>query len=318
MAVKKNVFKFSRIFLLIILLIFYSFYNFSNITCKASDANNLFVGGTGEKNYPEIQDAIDNSTENDTVIVFAGIYNESIVVNKSINIIGLDQNNVIINANDSLYVFLIRSSYVNISGFTIQGGKIGIFVSGPEFSFNNFSGNNISDNDEGIRLVNTSSNDIFNNIIQSHGDIGIVLYESCNNNISENLLVNNGKSVYLNKWSNDNIIHKNNLTENNLGISLEFSFNNSINENYIGNNSCGIYLTNSKTNNVTDNYIEFNNECGIFSSNSDDNLISSNNFFKNKQDIKFEAKPPEIKALGFEFLIFFVAIIFFICIKRYV
>jgi len=112
MEVKKFVFKFSRIFLLITLLLLYSLNNFSIITCKAIDANNLFVGGTGEKNYLKIQDAIDNSTENDTVIVFEGIYNESIVVNKPINIIGLDQNNVIINANDSLYVFLIRSSCI--------------------------------------------------------------------------------------------------------------------------------------------------------------------------------------------------------------
>jgi len=319
MEVKKNVFKFGRIYFLIIILFLYSFNNFSTIkTCKAFETNNLFVGGTGDKNYSKIQDAIDNSKENDTIFVFDGMYKESVVVNKSINIIGINKNNVFINGTDKLYVFLIKSSYVNISGFTIQGGKIGIFVSGQEFLFNNFSGNNISNNTEGIRFVNTSNNNIFDNIIQSHSNFGIVFYESCYNNISENLLLNNGKAIFLNKCSDNNIIQNNNLTKNDLGISLDFSFNNLVTENYIGNNSYGIYLTNSKTNNITNNIIEFCDECGIFISNSDDNVITPNVFLKNNQDIKLDTKLPEIKTPGFEFLFFFVALFLFLCLKKYI
>jgi nitrous oxidase accessory protein len=319
MIVKKNIFKFVRIYFLVTVLILYSFNNFSIIkTCKAFEIDNLFVGGFGDKNYTKIHDAIDDSKENDTIIVYSGTYNESIVVNKSINLIGLNVDNVIINGNDSLYVILIKSSYVNISGFTIKGGKIGIFISEPEFKFNNFSGNNITNNTEGIRFVNTSNNKIFNNIIQFQDSLGIVLYESFNNVISENFLINNGEAICINKWSENNIIQKNNLTENDVGISLDFSFNNLVNENYIGNNNYGIYLTNSKTNNITNNNIEFNKECGIFISNSDDNEISPNVFLKNNQDIKLDAKPPEIKAPGFEFLFFFVAIFLYLRIKKYI
>ncbi len=319
MDVKKNIFKFARIYFLIIILFLYSFNSFSTIKiCKASETNTIYVGKTDDKNYSKIQDAIDNSKENDTIFVFDGIYNESIVVNKSINLIGLNKNNITINGTDNLYVFLIKSSYVNISGFTIQGGKIGIFVSGQEFLFNNFSGNNISNNTEGIRFVNTSYNKIFDNIIQSHNNFGIVFYESCNNTISKNLLVNNGKAIFLNKWSDSNIIQKNNLTENDLGVSLDFSFNNLVTENYIGNNSNGIYLTNSKFNNITNNNIEFNNECGIYSSYSDNNVISPNVFLKNNQDIVLDTKLPEIKTPGFEFLLIFVTIFLFLCFKKYI
>lgn len=316
---KKNIFKFIRIYFLIIILFLYSSNNFSIIkTSKASETNTIFVGGTGDKNYSKIQDAIDNSKENDTIFVFEGIYNESIVVNKSINLIGSNKNNVAINGTNNLYVILIKSSYVNISRFTILGGKIGIFVSGQEFLFNNFSGNNISNNSEGIRFVNTSNNKIFNNIIQSHNNFGIVFYESCNNTIYNNLLINNGKAIFLNQWSDINIIQKNNLTENDLGVSLDFSFYNLVTENYIGNNSYGIYLTNSKFNNITNNNIEFNNECGIYSSNSDENVILPNVFLKNKQDIMLDTKLPEIKTPGFELLLFFVAIILFLCFKKYI
>ena len=319
MQVKKNIFKYSRIYFLIIILFLNSSNNFSIIkTSKASETDTIFVGGNGDKNYSKIQDAIDDSKENDTIFVFEGIYNESIVVNKSINLIGLNKDNVAINGTDNLYVFLIKSSYVNISGFTILGGKIGIFVSGEEFLFNNFSGNNISNSTEGIRFVNTSNNKIFNNIIQSHSNFGIVFYESCNNTIYNNLLINNGKAIFLNRWSDINIIQKNNLTENDLGVSLDFSFYNLVTENYIGNNSYGIYLTNSKFNNITNNNIEFNNECGIYSSNSDENVISPNVFLKNSQDIMIDTKLPEIKTPGFEFLLFFVAIFLFLCFKKYI
>ena len=319
MEFMKKVFKFCRIYFLIIVLFLFSFNNFSTIkTCKAFETNNLFVGGTGEKNYSKIQDAIDNSKENDTIFVFEGIYNESIVVNKSINLIGINKNDVFINGTDNLYVFLIKSSYVNISGFTIQGGKVGIFVSGQEFLYNNVSGNNISNNTEGIRFVNTSKNLIFDNIIQSHNNFGIVFYESCYNTISDNFFVNNGKAISLNKWSDNNIIQKNSFTENDVGISLDFSFNNFVYENYVGNNSYGIYLTNSEINNITNNNIEFNDECGIYISNSENNEISSNIFLKNNQDIKLDTNPPEIKAPGFELLFFFVAIFLFICFKKYI
>jgi len=307
MKFKNNFFKFGFIYFLFTILFLFSFNNFSIIkTCKGIEINTLYVGGTGEKNYSKIQDAIDNSKENDTIIVFDGIYNESIIVNKSINLIGLNKNNMFINGNGSLYIFLIRSSYVNISGFTIQGSKIGIFVSGQEFSFNNFSGNNISNNTEGIRLVNTSNNKIFDNIIQSNNNFGIVMYESSYNIIYDNILLNNSKAIFLNKWSDNNVLQKNNLTENDHGILLDFSYNNSVIENRIINNSYGIYLTNSQINNITNNYIEFNKECGIFISNSDDNIISPNIFLKNNEDVRLDTKPPEIKAPGFEFLLFFV------------
>lgn len=319
MKIKKNFYKFSLLYFIIIILVLYSFNSLSFIEiCKGFQTNTLFVGGTGDKNYSKIQDAIDNSKENDTIIVFDGIYNESIVINKSINLVGLNKNSVFINANGSLYVFLIKSSYVNISGLTIQDSKIGIFVSGSEFLFNNFSGNNIFNNTEAVRLVNTSNNKILNNTIKSNNNFGIVLYESFNNIINDNLLVNNSKAIFLNRWSNNNTIEKNNLTENNVGISLDFSFNNYIIDNFILNNSYGVYLTNSDVNNITNNYIEFNNESGIYISNSNNNTISPNIFIKNNKDILLDTKPPDIKAPGFEFILFFVAIIFFICSKKHI
>ena len=71
MKFKKNFLKFVCIYFLMFILFLFSFNNFSIIkTCKAFEINTLFVGGSGEKNYSNIQNAIDNSNENDTIIVF--------------------------------------------------------------------------------------------------------------------------------------------------------------------------------------------------------------------------------------------------------
>ena len=57
----------------------------TNIVEKSSnvsfDGNTLYVGGSGPNNYTRIQDAIDNASVNDTIIVFSGLYFERVKVN---------------------------------------------------------------------------------------------------------------------------------------------------------------------------------------------------------------------------------------------
>jgi len=48
----------------------------------------FYVGGTGLENYSRIQDAIDDASGGDTVFVYSGVYNESILLNKSITLLG--------------------------------------------------------------------------------------------------------------------------------------------------------------------------------------------------------------------------------------
>ena len=51
-------------------------------------ATTRYVGGTGSGNWSKIQDAIDNATSGDTIRVFAGYYNETIVFNVRLTLIG--------------------------------------------------------------------------------------------------------------------------------------------------------------------------------------------------------------------------------------
>ena len=56
--------------------------------------------GTQEHPYQHIQEGIDNASTGNTVFVYNGIYQENALLNKSINLIGEDKNNTII---DEMY-----------------------------------------------------------------------------------------------------------------------------------------------------------------------------------------------------------------------
>ncbi len=90
----------------------------------------------GWQNYSfdSIQDAINAASEGDRIIVYAGTYNESIVINKtSLDVFGEDKSISIINGGDSGNVVTISNTSVDISSFTIRdSGSIstnaGIYV----------------------------------------------------------------------------------------------------------------------------------------------------------------------------------------------
>ena len=87
---------------------------------QSSRGNWLYVGGSGPGNYSRIQDAIDNTTDGDTIYVFPGIYRELIVINNSIQLQGADFLTTIIDGkNTSNDIITCVGPNVIISGFTI-------------------------------------------------------------------------------------------------------------------------------------------------------------------------------------------------------
>lgn len=308
-----------KIFLVaIFFILIFSFFNiFLNVEiCKANDENILYVGGTGIGNYSTIQDAIDKSIDNGTIYVYNGTYYENIVINKSINLVGLDKKSTFIKGDGSLFIILIKSSWVNITRFTIENGRVGVYITGPDYSYNNIIDNIILGNWEGIRLQNSSNNKLCNNIINDNANFGIVLYESNNNLITANTFIDDYMAIFLGRWSDKNVISGNNFTGNIFGINLEYCFNNLIHNNSIANGTRGISFSFSKDNNATNNIIKNNDHSGIYLSNSDENIILPNTFSNNYQDIKKESKPPVIKTPGFEILFVICAILFVFIFKK--
>jgi parallel beta-helix repeat protein len=231
------------------------------------EGNILYVGGLGPNNYTFIQDAIDNSSDGDTVFVFNGIYYENVKINKIINLIGEDKKNTIIKPKESGWegIITINASEVNITGFTC----------------------NISDDYScnGI-IVNSNNNKISDNIIKNFSRDGGIILRSSYNTISNNLITTeystciNIEKGHFNQISDNKLIGKNRQSG---GIHLRLSEYNSIKNNFIVNHGVGIaFYYNNKENIISNNEIS-NNYQGLWFYISDNNFILKNNITNNQE-----------------------------------
>jgi len=238
--------------------------------------------GTIEHPYQYIQDAIDNASKGNTVFVFAGIYNEKVRVNKTINLAGEDRNITIIDEG-----IRVDAYYVNITGFTVQNGS---WKSGGFYvisSYCKISGNIITNCGDGIALVEyTSFNVISGNIIIDNCRNGINnWFGLSNNNIIKGNIITNNWYTGISLSGENNNISDNLISKNDVGINIRGS-NIKIYENNIRNNKReGINLVSSDGNYLFKNYIN-NNGCeGLILENSYNNIISGNAVTNNKNGI---------------------------------
>jgi parallel beta-helix repeat protein len=173
----------------------------------SNKGNTLYVGGNGSNNYSTIQSAINDANNGDTVFVYddSSPYKENLIINKSINLIGENRDDTIIDGNNNDSVIKIKANYVTISNFTIQNGK-GVFNAGIELCFShnptNYTtifNNNIFNNEEGIYIRGGSSyNNISDNNISYNEGNGILNwggsdpYRNFGNIIQGNIISYNG------------------------------------------------------------------------------------------------------------------------------
>ena len=105
-------------------------------------------GGDGSREYPynKIQNAVNASEDGDSIIVFEGTYFESVVVNKSVSLIGNGSEVTTIDGGGIGNVVTISSDWVNLSGFRVTGSGIESSDSGIriESDNNHISKNNCS------------------------------------------------------------------------------------------------------------------------------------------------------------------------------
>jgi len=226
-----------------------------------------YVGGDGLNNFSTIQSAINQADKGDTVFVFQGFYDEHIIIQKNIFLIGEEKNFTIIDGNNSGDIITILANNTSISGFTVQhSGNTPMYDAGLEIHSNN--------------------NSIFNNIIRYNGEfaVGIFLNKSSNNVIMNNIINNNGnEGIYLENAKNNFIFNNKIYSNGHCSIVISNSENNTVIKNIINNNHCGISLwPNSPNNKILNNLIKDHPGCGIsIWDSSNKNHIYQNIFFNN-------------------------------------
>ena len=206
--------------LLIVLAAAFSF----NVQLTKSKAVTIIV----PDDYPTVQWAINNASEGDIIYVRAGVYNETLTINKSISLIG-QYSDTIIRSNKSSISVLIEADNVIVEGFSIEnvpyalGGpweepearccvmiqncnnvtlcnnilsagtppppfNLGIGISMSECFYVNIVYNVVTDNHLGLGLGECEHNLIIANMIK--GETGMLVVESYNNRIYHNNFIN--------------------------------------------------------------------------------------------------------------------------------
>ena len=179
-----------------------------------ASAKTWYVDDDGGADFTRIQNAINNASDGDTIIVYSGVYYENVVVNKSVTLKGV--NLPVVDAGKRSAIILTADGITLIGFTTTNSGLTWPFtgtweistITGNIVSNNNnagiylfgsnniITGNNVCNNNNGIRLSSSSSNNSITGNNVCNNSYGIRLYFSCNNSITGNTLINDGLSVY--------------------------------------------------------------------------------------------------------------------------
>jgi len=219
--------------------------NYNNIIYVDDDNTNGPWLGTIEHPFRYIQDGINNASDGDEVYVRNGLYNESLFVNQSIEIIGESKTDTIINGFNSnkilniegfgySFIFIINDNDVRISNFNLTFLNYSVlsiaFYNDRCHSLKIFDCN-ISECFYGVLLNYATNCEIIGNNFSSM-DIGITIKNSDKNIIKNNYLLDCNLGVLIVSFSSFNQIISNNISLSGLSVAVVFSqFNIVLNNN---------------------------------------------------------------------------------------
>lgn len=220
--------------------------------------------------FTTIHAAIEAAVDGDTVEVRSGTYSENVVVDKRINLRGVDTGEgvPVVNADGNGSAVLLVAGGSVLEGLQITNSgphpSAGIEVVSSD---NIISGCSIWNSRWwGIYLKGGSTNNtVANSIVSNSGNDGIMVFRSPGNRFVENTVVNNGDNGIQILESENNVVERNVVGNNrNSGISLESSQNSAVKGNVITYNSVGIQLVNSGIDRVGPNrFLGNDRELGI-------------------------------------------------------
>jgi len=210
--------------------------------------------------YPTIQEAINAAPPKSMILVSGGTYHEHLVVNKTVQLVGIDRMTTIIDGDRNGVGIAVTADNVFISGFTVQNCAHEPY----EWGYG------------GIQLVECNNCTITDNVVTANVCNGILLKNSNNTVILANIITLNGGSSYGDIWGDGiDIVQCHNATlKGNIVVQSE---------------AAGIALERSNDSLVYENVIENSTFWGIELSAANDNKIHHNSFFENPAPIDVQS-----------------------------
>ena len=256
-----------------------------------------FVDDPSNHKWNTIQKGIADSHYSDTILVYNGTYYESVVINKQLNLIGIDT--PIVNGGYNGNAITVTANNCNIDGFSFVNSNVGILLDNADSTI--LANNTIFDNSYGIRLSYSAPSTLRNNEIRDNTynfDVSGWSLEDYMHDIDTSNTVNGKPIYYLVGESNrvfdssidagyigivnsSNIIVKDlTLTNNYQGVLFAYTSNSRIENIEARNNYYGVDIQQSSSNTLINNRMA-NNQNGINLDSSSNNVMSGNNVSNN-------------------------------------
>lgn len=256
------------------------------------------VDDSGGANFTRIQDAIDNASAGDTILVYSGTYYENVNVNKQLFLKSIDNggDKPIVDAGGSGSAITLSAGNTMLEGFEVVNSsfvKAGIDVKSNDNIIKN--NNAKSNNYFGIHLSYSSNNNTLIGNNASNNDHGIDLGSSSNNTLTNNVMMGNKYNFggYDSKIGNDidtsNLVDGKpiyyivNATNTVYGPSINAGtlyclncVNITIKDMNLNTNGAGIFFWNTSRSSIQNVNVSYN-YFGIYLQHSSNNTIIQNN-----------------------------------------
>jgi parallel beta-helix repeat protein len=184
--------------------------------------------------YATIQGAINSAYRGDTIEVAEGNYHEHIVINKTVSLIGESRYGTVILGDGTGTVVYVLANNVNITGFAITNGYIGIETDWRYHQKVNVIWNIIDHNTIGVKLYEVYNSTFSDNYVSYNNYCGILLINNfpnlSNNTIINNVIWHNGYGIWMDN-SDGNTIYHNNFINNKQQVRIDWG-NNTFDDGY--------------------------------------------------------------------------------------
>ena len=285
--------------LLLVIVFVASVVIFHPVTVKASSSRTITV----PDDYPTIQAAIDNASAGDTILVRSGNYNQSLTINKTISLIGENQQTTTLTMPlyyspnvgrpevPDTYTVNLQANNAIICNFTIENpnvegtgiNSVGDFsqISDIITTAININGANQIISNSQISFLQLSASSI-SNLIIGNAFTGPIFLSGSQNVISDSSITSTTGTGILLKNANSNLIKNDVIIQG--GIVSQNSNSNIIYNNTIGG---GLELGDPNYGSASNNLIVKNTISGIYLTFGNNNVIYAN--FANNNSNSFHS-----------------------------